>query len=493
MKPTISLRKALTDPFLLGDVLGSDTWRSWRILLIGAMGETLTPDERTIFRKMTGRRCEPGERVEELIGIIGRRGGKSRAVATLAAYIGGLCDHRDVLAPGENAVLLCISPDQRQARITLDYATAAFEHAPILRQLIAGRTTDTLSLANGISIEVRAASFRRLRGPTYIAVIADEAAYYYTDESSSNADTEILNAVRPGLATTGGLLAIISSPYAKRGELWETYRRHYGPDGDPLILVAQAASRDMNPSLPASIVNRALERDHAAARAEYLGEFRSDIGSYISREAVAAVVSVGVRERAPVGGIHYVAFCDPSGGSADAFTLAIAHRQDGVAILDAIRERTPPFSPEHVIEEFAGLLKDYRISEVAGDRYGGEFPRELFRKRGITYRLAAKPRSDLYQALLPVINSRLVDFLDNDRLITQLVSLERRTARGGKDSIDHRPGGHDDVANAVAGAFGLIFAEAVADYDSSMAWVRDIASSPRFGNPYVARPRFPRS
>jgi hypothetical protein len=33
--------------------------------------------------------------------------------------------------------------------------------------------------------------------------------------------------------------------------------------------------------------------------------------------------------------------------------------------------------------------------------------------------------------------------------------LERRTARGGKDSIDHSPGQHDDVANAVAGALVL--------------------------------------
>ena len=112
---------------------------------------------------------------------------------------------------------------------------------------------------------MRAASFRRLRGPTYIAVIADEAAFWYSDEFSSNADTEILNAVRPGLATTGGPLIIASSPYAKRGVLWETHRRHYGPDGDPLILVAQGTSRDFNPSLPQSVVDRALERDHAAA------------------------------------------------------------------------------------------------------------------------------------------------------------------------------------------------------------------------------------
>ena len=39
----------------------------------------------------------------------------------------------------------------------------------------------------------------------------------------------------------------------------------------------------------------------------------------------------------------------------------------------------------------------------------------------------------------------------------QLSSLERRTARGGKDSIDHSPGMHDDIANAVAGALVTSF------------------------------------
>ncbi|MEK1929836.1 MAG: hypothetical protein AAAC47_08600 [Pararhizobium sp.] len=76
-------------------------------------------------------------------------------MATLAAYIGGLCKHP--LVRGERGVLLCIAPDQRQAAIVLDYATAAFEQSPILKQLIANRTADTLELTNSINVEVRSA------------------------------------------------------------------------------------------------------------------------------------------------------------------------------------------------------------------------------------------------------------------------------------------------------------------------------------------------
>ena len=79
-------------------------------------------------------------------------------------------------------------------------------------------------------------------------------------------DSEILNAVRPGLATTGGLPSLISSaPMPGSGEVWRTYRQ-IRPNGDPLILVAQGASRDFNPSLPQPLSTARMERDLGSAR-----------------------------------------------------------------------------------------------------------------------------------------------------------------------------------------------------------------------------------
>jgi hypothetical protein len=77
------MRRALSDTHLLGGVLGGDSWLAWRVLLIAAMGEPLTDEERAIFAKLTGREREPGGRVDELWCVVGRRGGKSRAVAAL--------------------------------------------------------------------------------------------------------------------------------------------------------------------------------------------------------------------------------------------------------------------------------------------------------------------------------------------------------------------------------------------------------------------------
>ena len=298
MKPRKTLRQALEDPNLLGTVLGGPSWHPWRSLLISAMGEPLTPDQLETFTKFTGRTTSPTSRVDELWCCVGRRGGKSRAMSVLATYLAGLCDYSDKLARGEKGTVLLIAPDKKQAKVLLDYAEGTLESTPLLKQLLANRTAEVLELTTGINLEVRSASFRRIRGMTCVAVLADECAFWHSDESA-NPDSEILNAARPALATTQGPLIAISSPYARRGALWDTYRRNYGPDGDPAILVAKGATRDFNPDLAQSIIDRAMERDAAAASAEYLAEFRTDVETFITREAVESCITLGVRPAGP--------------------------------------------------------------------------------------------------------------------------------------------------------------------------------------------------
>lgn len=87
-----------------------------------------------------------------------------------------------------------------------------------------------------------------------------------------------------------------------------------------------------------------------------------------------------------------------------------------------------------------------------GDRYGAAWVRERFEQEGVRYTPSELSKSELYRELLPALNSGRVRLLDDRRLLGQLAALERRTARGGRDSIDHGPRGHDDLANAAAGA-----------------------------------------
>ena len=124
-------------------------------------------------------------------------------------------------------------------------------------------------------------------------------------------------------------------------------------------------------------------------------------------------------------------------------------------IIDAVREVRPPFSPEQVVADFAALCQSYDVSTVVGDHYAGEFPRELFRKHGISYEVSKQTKSELFRDLLPLLNSARITLPRNDRLVSQIVGLERRVAAGGKETITHGDRGHDDLANAVAGAAKL--------------------------------------
>jgi len=453
--PKTSLRRALENELLLGRAIPGETWLAWRSLLYAIMGEPLKPEELELFQRLTERPTAPTERVREFYGIIGRRGGKSRAIAALITYLATLVDYRGKLTSGETGVVLCIAPSQTQARIVLDYVHGILEESVILRQLLRRQTSETIELSNGIVIDVRSASFRRLRGQTCVAAIADEAAFWHSDESS-NPDREILDAIRPSLMTTGGLLAVISSPYARRGVVWDAFKQNFGASGDPSILVARGPTQQLNPSMPQADIDREYARDPAHVAAEYGAEFRTDVESYITTEALEACTDAGVRERPYDRRFMYSAFCDPSGGAHDAFTLGVAHKEGSTCVLDVIREHRPPFAPEGVVEEFSQILRQYKIFGVRGDRYAGEWPVEQFRKRGITYERSEHTKSELYRDALPLINSRQVALLDDPVLHRQLAQLERKTSRLGKDSIDHGPGARDDVANAAAGA--LLFA-----------------------------------
>jgi hypothetical protein len=491
MKATISMRAALADKNLLGAVLAGDSWSLWRTMVIAIMGEKLKPDELSAFQAVTGRDTPPPARVEEALFVVGRRGGKDRAISVLAAYLAGLVDWSKILAKGERGVLPIVAPDQRQSKIQRDYVEGVFDASPILSKLVVNRTSDALELSNGISVEVRAANFRRLRGVTAVGVIASEAAFWHSDETSSNADTEILGSLRPTLATTRGPMIIITSPYARRGEVWSLYRRHFGPAGDPLVLVAQGATRQFNPTLAQSVIDRALERDHAAASAEYLAQFRTDLAGFISRELVEGAVDRGVHVRPPMADVAYYAFADPSGGMHDSFTVSIGHAEGDRVVLDCLFERKPPFNPSEVVAEIVELLRGYRITQVTGDKYAAMWVIEAFQKCGMSYLQSERDRSAIYLDALPLFTSGRVSLIDNQRCVSQFAALERRTSSVGKDKVDHGPGGADDLCNSAAGA--LVGCLAPREYFREFFWTGvpllggpgDSGGSDNYRHPYA--------
>jgi len=451
----MTIIECLDDPALFRRAFQPTTaWSAWRVFLAALFGLPMSDDQVAIYRGHTGRQRPPETPAREAWVVVGRRGGKSRVAALAAVWLACFKDYRAVLAPGEPGTLMVIAADRRQARVVFRYIEGLLDGVPMLASLVGHRTRESITLTNRVTIEVHTASFRAIRGYTLIGAVCDELAFW-SSEDSANPDTEILAGLRPGMATVpGALLLCISSAYARHGALWEAYREHWGQDDDP-VLVWKADTRTMNPTVDEQVIAEAYARDENAARAEYGAEFRRDLEDYVGREALMATVARDRGEVPPSLFHRYVAFVDPSGGSADSMTLAIAHVGKDKLILDALREAVPPFSPELVVEQFAQVLEQYRIRAVVGDKYAGEWPRDRFRAHGIAYQPADKTKSQIYAELLPLLNSGAVELLDDRRLLNQLLSLERRSSWGGRESVDHPPNAHDDLANAAAGALLL--------------------------------------
>lgn len=450
----MNILQAIRDHNLFGGLFkGPESWHAWEIYLSALFGLPITgaPDL-ALFKGCTGLEAPPANRARESFVICGRRSGKSFVSSIIAVFLACFRDWAPYLSPGERGWVFVIANDKNQAGIIKKYISGILHGTKLLKGRIENETKEEIELKGGVGIAVKTCSYRTLRGYTLLAAILEEMAFYRSEESA-NPDKEILAAVRPALATIPeSVLLGISTPYSRTGMLWEQYRSYFGKPGGPLIWLAP--TRVMNPTIDGRLIERALREDPQAARAEWEAEWRDDVEAFISQELIEAVTIPGRHELPRAEGVQYLGFIDPSAGRQDSMTLALAHRSKltDKIVLDVLRERRPPFQPKAVVSEFSEVLKAFGVSEVESDRFAGEWVAEAFRDHGITVKPAAMTASEIYQNFLPYVSNGTVELPDDKRLRAQLVGLERRARSGGKDQITHFQGGHDDLANAAAGA-----------------------------------------
>ncbi|MDQ6868726.1 MAG: phage terminase large subunit family protein [Pseudomonadota bacterium] len=152
--------------------------------------------------------------------------------STPAAYL-WLCIGRrggKYLSPGERAIVLLVAANREQAKILHRYCQGILS-PPILQSLVLNVTASEIELKGNVVIEVVTRSYRTVRGRSVCVAVLDELAFG-RDDDSANPDSEVLNAVRTSMATFGSDAMVIagSSPYARRGVLWDAFRRWFGKD-----------------------------------------------------------------------------------------------------------------------------------------------------------------------------------------------------------------------------------------------------------------------
>jgi hypothetical protein len=222
----VTLLECIGDPNLFGPFFKGASWSAWRSFLAALFAERGSVDDVAVYRACTGRTAWPKAAFSEAAVIAGRRGGKSRILALIAVYLATMRDYAPYLAPGEVATIAVLAADRSQARVIFRFVVGLLKAVPLMKPMIDGEDTETIRLDNRVAIEIATASFRSARGYSFAAVLCDEVAFWRSDEAAANPDVEILRALRPGLASIpGSVLLIASSPYAKRGELYNAFRK----------------------------------------------------------------------------------------------------------------------------------------------------------------------------------------------------------------------------------------------------------------------------
>src|SRR6516164_5295981 len=229
-------------------------WRPWRTFLSVLFGLPVDQFDASLVELCTGRSALPPGGFNEAWLVCGRRAGKSFILALVACYLGVFKDWKPYLSPGETGTVMVLAKDRRQARVIFRYCRALLTRVPVLKQLIERETAEEIELNNSIVLEIHTASFGSIRGYTVVALLLDELAFWL-QENSTDPDSEIIAAARPAMATVpGAMLLAASSPYARRGALYEAYRRHWGKSGP--ILIWKAPTKAMNPTVPQEVIDR---------------------------------------------------------------------------------------------------------------------------------------------------------------------------------------------------------------------------------------------
>jgi hypothetical protein len=446
-------------------------WAAWLTVLRVIFGLPLKPGDLELFQQCTGRQNPRGP-YNEVWLCCGRRAGKSFILALIAVFSAVFKDYRKYLAPGERGTIMVIAADRKQARVILRYIRGMLD-LPALRPLLQRETADSFDLANSITIEVATASYKTVRGYTIVVVLLDEISYWESGDFSSNPDNEIISALKPAMVTIpGAMMLVASNPHGKFGAMWEASERHHGKEDSP-ALFWKASTRTMHPSIPQEVVEDAIAIDPDRAQSEWMAEFRSDLAKFIDRLIVEGLVIPGRHELPFKRDVAYVGFADVSGGANDSFVFAIAHlvehdNDETIAVLDVVREYRSPLMPENVVREVCDIARRYNIDTIVGDAYGKNWVFESFKNNDIKYEESELTKNEIYLNALPLLMQGRCELLDNKRLVEQVISLERKTSRAGRDSIaePQRQGFHDDVANAALGALVLAAGE-----PRSSSWV----------------------
>lgn len=421
-------------------------------------GHALNGQEFELFKKTTGLLEYAPREWSEGAFIIGRRGGKSDKIASNIALFEATIRKHELSVGQVGVVMVVASEKKRQAKIVFDYILAKLERSRILSKLIRNITAECITLTNGIEIQVYPCDPAKVRGFSLVAFIGDEVSAWMHE--GKRVDVDILDSVRPGLDFDYSKMVKISTPAGMVGEIYQDYKRFHGKKNDDVI-VFQGSTQLFNPIYTQRRnlirkLERLKRRKPSTFAVEYMAQFRKDeAGMYDPEMIDKAVNKLRSLELPPRREIIYFAFVDVAGGGGkDSYALAIGHGEGQRIVIDVVRSQAPKFNPDFITENYVKLCAQYRIRQVYGDKFSGDWALNSWANHSagtIEYVKSDMTKSELYLEAESPFNTEMIELPNRELAIEQLKDLRRRSRRGGKDSVDSSGGQPEDEANVIAG------------------------------------------
>lgn len=270
------------------------------------------PDERARAVRMLG--CERVPDAARVLGVLmavcGGRSGKSLMFAWRLVHLAATVPL--ALSAGEQAYALVVGPDVRLSdqtlRFTVGAARAAF--GDVSKEHRYGVTEDSSSgftlirpgpmMPNGEHGEDERIRFLVLpatrggsatRGRVYVGAILEEAAQFKGDDSTVN-DKDVIDSISPRVCK-GGELLIVTTPWAKVGEVWRIYQDNHGKPVDAVVAHAPTWEMRTDERILAQ-VERERTRDPWNYAREFGAEFMSrDEGAFFDSADLDAAMGAG--------------------------------------------------------------------------------------------------------------------------------------------------------------------------------------------------------
>jgi len=395
-----------------------------------------------------------GHEVQTAVLRAGRRGGKGRVAAVVAAYEAtvGAARHLAAVPAGEEVEIVIVAVSQKQARRTHKYI-ADFLRRPPLAHLVDRVTDDEIILHNGIVVATVPCNASSARGRSVAVVILDEAAWFAGRDGSPLDVGELWSALVPATAMfPHRRILVASTPRLASGWFYDTCElARAGRFG---MREYHATTRQLNPRTDAGFLAGERERDPINYVREYLARFEAAISAALDPELVRmAIVDRG--ELPPERGAVYLAALD-AGFIGDKTALVIGHREPtGRIVVDVARSwqgsKREPLPVEATIGEVTELLASYNRCNVIIDQHAAAPIGQSFRARrvGVLERPWTNDNKlDALAGLREELYGRRVELPRHEGLIGELVALEQRALPSGRPRIAAPGSGADDYATA---------------------------------------------